>query len=151
MLESEPSRECLCHSTGCSQIPALPSCQRCAEHAQRQPPQTAILLMVDDGEEEEEDVMLKSLLLRHHLDVGFNPCSPDSALPAQLWDPEDKRQPIQEPLIVAREAPQSPPASAFNGLPCRGPCEPQSLFFLPILPQCVSLRPPCSPPSSSTC
>ncbi|KAM7389307.1 hypothetical protein PAMP_023292 [Pampus punctatissimus] len=86
----------------------------------------------------------ESLLLRHHLDVRFDPCSPDSALPVQLWDPEDKWQPIQERLIVAREAPQSPPAFAFNGLPCGGPCELQSLFFLPILPQCVSLRPPCT-------
>lgn len=75
-------------------------------------------------------------------DVWSDPRGPDSALPVQLLDLGDKCQPIQEPLIVAREAPQSPPASTFNGLPCRGPCEPQSPFFLPILPQCVGPRRP---------
>lgn len=57
---------------------------------------------------------------------------PDLSLPLQLWDLQDKCQPIQEPLIVAREAPQRPPASGLNGLPCRGPCEPQCPFCLPI-------------------
>lgn len=85
------------------------------------------------------------LSLGHHLHTGFEPCSLDSALPVQLWDLEDKCQPIQEPLIVARDAPQSPPASAFNGLPCRGPCEPQSPFFLPILPLYVGLHLPVPP------
>lgn len=53
-----------------------------------------------------------------------------SDLPVQLLDLEDKCQPIQELLTVAREAPQRPPASTLNGLPCGGPCEPQSLFLL---------------------
>lgn len=89
--------------------------------------------------------MPRVLSLGHHLHAWFDPCGPDSAFPVQLWDLEDKCQPIQEALIVAREAPQSPPASTFNGLPCRGPCEPQSPFFLPILPQYGSLRLPVLP------
>lgn len=52
----------------------------------------------------------------------------------QLLDPGDKRQSIQEPLIMAREAPQSPPAAPLNGLPCRGPCEPPRPFLLPVPP-----------------
>ncbi|CAB1413396.1 unnamed protein product [Pleuronectes platessa] len=57
-----------------------------------------------------------------------------------LWYAGDKRQPFQEPLIVAGAAPQSPPASGLNGPPCRGPCEPPS-----------PLPPPRPAPAPSTC
>ncbi|CAJ1059278.1 hypothetical protein D5F01_LYC16095 [Xyrichtys novacula] len=60
-------------------------------------------------------------------------------LPEQLLDLEDKRQLIQEPLIVAPESPQSPPASSLNELPCGGPCEPRRPFLLPILPPLLHL------------
>lgn len=70
---------------------------------------------------------------------------PDRTGPGQLWDLQDKCQLIQEPLIVAREAPERPPASSLNGLLGTGPCEPQRPFSLPILPQCWTPAPPRPP------
>lgn len=62
----------------------------------------------------------------------------------QLLDLGDKCQAIQEPLIAAREAAQSPPASPDNGPALGGPCEPPSPIFLPILPSMAA-------PAHSTC
>lgn len=80
----------------------------------------------------------------------WTPCltraAADSALPVQLWDPEDKWQPIQEPLIVAREAPQSPPASAVQWAALRRPVWTTEPLFPPH-PASVCRPPPPHPPT----